>query len=172
VLAPLIKDWQKNKTELVHAVNLILEYFGECTFYDENRDQIIKSSIRQLNWKILPKGKHPFSVIREQLEDVLLEVPKGKRNFADRRLESINSFEPEFTAIGQGGFSGYVIFGFPAKGVYVLESVLYGNATYILGDDWEKISILTKAEILSEGLHIDRYVHLRNWFHKIKQLLN
>lgn len=171
VSTPLISNWRQNEDKLVHAVNLMLDIFGECTFFDEKREQIIKAPIRQLNWKVLPQGKHPFTEIREHLKDVLSRVKEGNRSFVDHRLERVNSFEPEFTAVGQGGFSGYVIFGFPKKNIYVLESILYGNATYVLGDDWEKISKLTKAEILSDNLHKERIVHLRRWFEKIRKLL-
>jgi len=171
VLTPLISDWRNREKALLHAVNLMLDIFGECTFFDEKREQIIKAPVRQLNWKILPQGRHPFSEVREQLKNELARVKEGNRSFVDHRLERINSFEPEFTAVGQGGFSGYVIFGFPEKNIYVLESILYGNATYVLGDDWEKISRLSKAEILNDNLHKERIIHLRKWFEEIRKLL-
>lgn len=171
VLAELTKDWRNNEAALVHATNVMLEIFGESTFFDDKREQIIKAPVTYLNWKILPKGNHPFPALKKQLEDALRYVKTGNRSFVDHRLERINSYEPEFTAVGQGGFTGYVIFGFPKKGIYVLESILYGNATYVLGDDWEKLSKLSKAEILNDDLHKDRIVHLRNWFEKIRKLL-
>lgn len=172
VLTPLIKDWRANPEQLIHAVNLMLDIFSECGFYDEQKEQVISAPLHYLNWKILPKGTQPFPALRKQLDDALKRVKQGSRSFVDHRLERINSFEPEFTAIGQGGFNGYVIFGFPKKNFYVLESILYGNATYVLGDNWEKLSKMTKAEILNEKLHKDRLVHLRNWFGKIRKLLD
>ncbi len=171
VLTPLIKNWRKKEQDLIHAVNVVLEIFGEATFFDMNKEQIVKAPLRHLNWRILPKGIHPFPSLKKELGEVLKRVKEGNRSFVDHRLERINGFKPEFTAVGQGGFTGYVIFGFPDKGVYVLESILYGNATYILGDNWEKLSQMTKAEILNDSLHKDRYVHLRNWFEKIRRLL-
>lgn len=171
VLTPPIKDWRANEDKLVHAVNLMLDIFGECTFFDSGREQVIKVPLQRLNWRILPPGRHPFSELQQGLKDALARVKEGNRSFVDHRLERINSFGPEFTAIGQGGFNGYVVFGFPNKGLYVLESVLYGNATYVLGEDWEQISRLTKAEILSDQLHRDRVVHLQNWFGRIRTLL-
>lgn len=171
ILTPLIFDWKNNNKATVHSVNLILDAFGECTFFDEERNQIINSPLHRLNWKILPEGQYPFTKLQELLKDELAKVKEGNRSFVNRRLERINSFNPEFTAIGQGGFSGYVIFGFPKKKIYVLESILYGNATYVLGEDWERISKLTKAEILDGSLHEYRVIHLRNWFEKIGRLL-
>ncbi len=170
VITPLIKNWRKHPVALIHAANLLLDIFGECSFFDEKKEEVISTPLHYLNWKVLPKGEHPFPALRKQLEDVLKRVKGGNRSFVDHRLERVNSFKPKFTAIGQGGFSGYVIFGFPEKGIYVLESVLYGNATYILGDEWKKLSKMTKAEILNEKLHRDRIIHLCNWFEKIRKL--
>jgi len=171
VLTPLVDNWRANEDGLVHAVNLLLDIFGECAFFDDKREQVIKTPLKKLNWKILPPGKHPFSELQRSLTDILARVKEGNRSFVDHRLERINSFGPEFTAIGQGGFSGYVVFGFPKKGLYVLESILYGNATYVLGEDWEELSKLTKAEILNDKLHKDRIIHLRDWFRRIHETL-
>lgn len=172
VLSPIVKNWRANGSDLINAVNLLLDIFGECSFFDEAREQIVTAPLHRLNWKVLPPGERPFTVLRKELDEALKHVKEGNRSFVDHRLERINSYKPEFTAVGQGGFNGYVIFGFPKKDLYVLESVLYGNATYVLGDDWKSISQLTKAEILNDKLHKERIVHLRNWFEKTRKLLS
>lgn len=172
VISTLINDWESRPTELIHATNFMLDIFGEATFFDEQKEQVITAPIHYLNWKVLPKGKHPFNDLRTELKAALSRVKGGNRSFIDHRLERLNSYYPQFTAIGQGGFTGYVIFGFPKKNLYVLESILYGNATYVLGSDWKKLSQLTKAEILDAGLHKERIIHRRNWFGKIRMLLD
>jgi len=172
VLTPLIKNWKANQADLIHAVNLMLDIFGEATFFDDKLEQVIKAPIKSLNWKILPKGEHPFAELEGHLKQALNRVKQGNRSFVDHRLDRLNSYKPEFTAIGQGGFTGYVVFGYPKKSIYVLESILYGNATYVLGSDWKKISKLTKAEILNYQLHKERIIHVRNWFEKIRKLLS
>ncbi|MBL8031283.1 MAG: hypothetical protein JNK33_03100 [Candidatus Doudnabacteria bacterium] len=173
VVTPLIAgNWRSAPDNLIHAVNLILELFGECTFFNEARAQVIDAPIKRLNWQILPKGERPYAVLREQLEPALKHVKEGNRNFIEHRLERVNSYKPDFTAVGVGGFTGYVVFAFPTKGIFLLESILYGNATYVLGDDWEHVSKMTKAEILHNDLHKQRIIHRANWFAKLKQLLS
>jgi len=172
VLTTLIKNWSSDQPTLVHAVNLVLDIFGCATFLDESYQQVISAPLRYLNWKVLPEGKHPFSALRKEMQGPINRVKNGNKSFVLHRLERINGYNPEFTAIGQGGFTGYVIFGFPDKNIYILESILYGNATYVLGEDWEKISKMTKAEILNNKLHKERFVHLRDWFAKIRSLLD
>lgn len=68
---------------LIHAVNLMLELLGECTFFDEARAQVIDAPIKRLNWQILPKGERPYAVLRERLELALKHVKEGNRNFIE-----------------------------------------------------------------------------------------
>jgi hypothetical protein len=172
VMSPLITDWKNNPDQLLHAINLLLDIFGECTFFDEDLNQVITAPMKHLNWKILPKGEHPFSELQTHLKSALNRIKPGNRSFVDHRLERLNGFKPDFTAIGQGGFTGYVVFGYPDKDTYVLESILYGNATYVVGKDWGKLSKMTKAEILNDNLHKQRIIHKRNWFEKVRQLFS
>ena len=58
--------------------------------------------------------------------------------------------------------------GFKEKNIYTLESLYYGNATYIFDERWEELSKKTKAEILNEKLQTDRVIHRKSWDDKIK----
>ena len=75
-------------------------------------------------------------------------------------------------AQGRGGFSGYIVFGFPRKNLYVLESLYYGNATYVFRENWEKLSQLSKAVILSGNLQTARIVHQPGWEKEVRHLLD
>jgi hypothetical protein len=172
VTTPKMADWRQNQTALLHAINLMLELFGECQFYDGQREQVIDAPMHRLNWKLLPKGEMPYPELREQLKPALDRVKKSDKSFVEHRLERINSYKPEFAAVGLGGFTGYIVFAFPDKQIFLLESMIYGNATYVLGTDWEHVSKMTKAEILQNELHKERIVHLSNWFAKIRKLLD
>ena len=66
---------------------------------------------------------------------------------------------------------GYIIHGFTKKDIYVLESMYYGNATYIFGDGWEQLSKMTKAEVLNEQLQKARIVHRLGWKNKLEQIV-
>jgi hypothetical protein len=170
VIGAKITDWKDNENILVHAINVFLELFGECVVLDESKEQALPTDLRRVNWRILPKGEYPFSRIRDELKPVINRNKPGNRSFVNKRLERLNSFEPEFTVLGQKGFTGYVIMAYPDRNLYVLESLVYGNATYVLEKDWQVVSKLTKAEILQESLHKQRIIHRRSWFSKIKTL--
>jgi len=170
VVSDLVGDWHNNEELLIHTINLFLEIFGECVVLNEDKTEVLPTNIQRVNWKLLPQGEYPFLRIKQELKPVLDKIKRGNRSFVDKRLERLNSFNPEYTVLGLGGFSGYVVMAYPDRKLFVLESLLYGNATYVLDRDWRGISQLTKAQILSNGLHRSRIIHQRSWFPKIKEL--
>ncbi|OZO59867.1 hypothetical protein CG699_03840 [Escherichia coli] len=51
------------------------------------------------------------------------------------------------------------------------ESSQCNNATYILNNNWQQLSQLTKAEILDGNLHHARVIHRVNWAAEILKYL-
>lgn len=164
----------KEEKNISHATNLFLEIFGQCDVLDENEVPIIPE-LRKLNWTILPPGEKPWVELKKLLDPVI----KANKNTSERpvieaRFEDMASLKPDFTAIGQQGFSGYVAFGFKKKGIYAMESVFYGNAIYVFDEDWKNLSKMTKAEILKNNLQIERITHRgekNDWLGKLQKYL-
>jgi hypothetical protein len=163
ILADRVTYKPENLGRILHVVNLLLELFGECNVMDADLDSIHQPAITRINWTILPQGRMPWSTLRKELDPIVLKEAKGRQPVLWYRLEAVDAHKPEFVAVGNGGFSGYLIFAFPDKNLFVLECVRYGNATYVFGDDWERLSQMTKAEILDEGLQQDRLIHRLGW---------
>lgn len=65
-----------------------------------------------------------------------------------------------------------MIFGFPSKSLFILESTQVNNATYVLDRNWEDLSAMTKAELLNNNLHKKRLIHRENWFAEVNRVLN
>lgn len=171
IIGPILEFNDGNKEKIIHTVNLFLEIFGECQFFTEDIDEIIKIPIKRLNWRILPPGQMPWSQLKKVVDPLIEKAPKGNRVVISYRLETIAKYKPDFAAIGEGGFRGYIILGFTKKDIHTLESIYYGNATYIFGKKWEELSKKTKAEILNQNLQIDRVIHRKDWYHKVETLL-
>lgn len=171
LVTPVFELNSKNEKEIIHGVNLILEIFGECQIFSEDLDDLLKTPTKRLNWKILPEGKMPWQKLKQELKNVFDIAGKGKRIVIGNRIETVNKYNPEFAAVGTAGFTGYIILGFPKRNLYVLESAFYGNATYVFEKEWEKLSRMTKAEILTESFQKDRLVHQKGWETKVKTLL-
>ena len=159
----------ENTDKLLNTVNMVLAAFGECVLDFEEVPREIRH--QRLNWDILPPGEYPWPRAKETLEKITKRYTKTQRVLMLRNCEAIYNANPDFVAYGRSGFKGYAVFGFSKKNIYVLESVFPNNATYVLGEDWETISKLSKAEILSQNLHKSRIVHSKNWEAEFKNML-
>jgi hypothetical protein len=174
ITGPHITYTEANGTQLKHIVNLFLEIFGECSLLPENLQtsppQIAPEKVRHLNWDVLPQGEWPWEKVRQQIRSVVDEAPKGNREVINLRLETLAAHKPDFVAVGRAGFRGYIIYAFPQKNLYVLESTQFDNATYVFEQGWEQLSQMTKAELIRENLHKARLVHRAGWNKKIADL--
>lgn len=163
----------KDDPKATNAANVFIELFGECAILREDMAVWQKVPTRQLNWQLLPPGKNPWASAQPALQKVIRNADKGNQPVIRARFDAIGEHEPEFVAVGTGGFSGYVVFGFPRLGFCLLESQEVNNATYVLNDvSWERVSMLSKAEILDGNLHRDRLIHRESWFGAIRNLMS
>lgn len=160
---------EENYDKILNTVNMVLCLFGEC-FIDYNETEH-KTKKTVVNWDILPKGEYPWEVVKKSIADITREQSNTRREMMFRNCETIYEKKPDFVAYGRSGFKGYAVFGFESKKLYILESAMPNNATYILQNDWETISQLTKAEILSQKLHTARIVHSKNWQIKLDNIM-
>lgn len=163
---------EEDYESIKHIINLFLEIFGECDIIRENYEPFLYENVTRLNWKILPQGDYPWPVIREIAQERIARQPRGNQPAIAQQLEIITSHVPNFVAVGQGGFNDYIVFGFPAKNIFILESIRMGNATYIFGSNWVELSRMTKAEILNNNLQQERLFHSPNWEQRINEILN
>lgn len=155
---------------IVHLLNVYLECFP--SFEIVQPDLTEPTQVRKLNWKILPQGQYPFERARQALDDYLKGLSEDDRATATERIRAITRHGPDFVAVGLGGFSDYVVFGFTATRRYVLESPNTGNATYIFRDQWEHISQLSKREILQDNLQEARLIHNARWHRSVSDAIN
>ncbi|NMC64289.1 MAG: hypothetical protein GYA55_14085 [SAR324 cluster bacterium] len=160
----------ENNESILLAINLFLEIFGECEISVDSK-YLPCLPQKKLNWTILPRGKRIWPELKTDLKKVISSAPRGNWPVIEARFYEINNYGPDFVAIGDAGFRGYLIFGFPNRNLYLLESAYFGNATYVFENDWETLSKLTKAEILNEKLQKDRIIHIKGWEQKVKALL-
>lgn len=161
IVSDAIPYSEENQNKLLNTVNMLLGFFGECTVDFAEQESLTKRVV--VNWDILPKGEYPWSTVKETLGDLTKGHTKTRTEMMLRNCEAIYAKQPDFVAYGRSGFKGYVVFGFTRRNLYILESVVPNNATYVLENDWEAISQLSKAEILSQELHKERIIHSENW---------
>jgi hypothetical protein len=160
----------KEPENVKHLINLFLEIFGTCTILNSDLEGFIVPKIKRLNWQILPPGEYPWEDVEELVKESIQKAPEGNREVITDRVRTITNHTPNYIAIGNGGFEGYVVYGFPKRNTYILESTNYGNATYVFDDKWKEYSQLSKKEILNSDLQTQRIIHREGWHHNIDKL--
>lgn len=157
--------------EVQHAVNVFLELFGSCDVRTQDLASVKPPPIRRVNWHLLPSGQYPWSAIREHVQQAIGRRSARYAGPVMWRHQVLGLLEPDAVYVGAGGVRDYVAFVFPKKKLAILESTKGGNATYVFGDDWQTVSRLTKAEVLTGGLHRDRIIHGSDWEDRIRRLV-
>jgi len=72
---------------------------------------------------------------------------------------------------GQGGFGSYFGAQF-ADDLVVFENLKYGNAVYVLYEDWPTISQRSRLELLRDrDAHFDRIIHSDDWKDRLTTLI-
>lgn len=172
IIGPLLIFRQDNFENIIHVVNLFLEIFGECEIFTDDLESIINIPTLKVNWKILPPGVYPWVKLKPYIDHIISRVKKGIQKLFQERIQTILSFAPDFHVVGNGGFKDYVGFGFSKRNIYIFECSRENNATYVFKNDWQKLSKLSKAEILNQRLQLSRIIHLSNWKERIITLMN
>lgn len=170
-ISDLLPNTQEGKELIKHVVNLFLELFGVCEILDKNRcREVAAAKLKRANWQILPEGE----IVWERVNQIAgnIQSPNVLIGQLQRfRFKTIIQYKPDLVYYGNGGFHGYLVFIFKKKNLALMENLIYGNATYVFGENWEALSKLSKAEIIKHDLQEKRLVHRRNWQRQIKALL-
>lgn len=161
--------WQQTPdAEIIHALNLMLELFGEVEIRHGNLASFLPPHTRRVNWVLLPPGQG-MAGVAAHVQGLIERTPPSFRAPIMSRLTFLASRNPADVYLGQGGFHAYVAYVFPATGMTILESVMPANATYVFRGNWQAVSHLSKTEILAGQHHHDRIFHDAGWEVRLAQ---
>lgn len=140
---------------LLHAVNLLLELFEECTLIDEARMPLVRTAGPRLNWDVRPRP--------DGLDPLVEGLPDTERRVAEYRLARMRELGPDFTAVGRAGFRGCAVFGFADRGRMVVERLHGDTATYVTERSWDDLETMGKDELIDEVGRERRIDHSPGW---------
>lgn len=171
IVAGPFRSSEVDEEILLNTVHMFVELFGECSLVKEDLAAVGQAPVRRLNWEVLPPGKYPWARAEPAIDHVIRTVSPGDQAVLRERVKTITAYEPDFIAVGRNGFSRYVVYGWDRRELYVLESTEVNNATYVLKNNWEAVSAMTKAQVLDAGEHHARLVHRGTWWKAISDLM-
>lgn len=156
----------------IHVTNLMLECFSEFDIYDIEKQEIVGPRLKHLQWDVLPSGEFPWDKAKAIISQRTEHLEEKDKKVIEYRMRVISQKEPDFLATGRAGFNGYFVYGFTNRDVYILESMEFGNATYVFNSEWEEISKLTKNQIINSDLPHQRIIHSKAWALSINRAIS
>lgn len=118
---------------------------------------------QRVNWEILPvddQGPRPFAEIVQRLK-ADPDSPRIKR--MGERYDKVFAMGPTDVIVGDGEFSRYFGFKF-REDLVALECLDYGNALYLMYEDWPILSQRTRVDLLSDtSAKYERIIHREGW---------
>lgn len=146
---------------LFENLNLLQENVGACGV--EPADTALTEYAKSLHvsWEILPPGTR-----EEAIERIFRgrTVSDKEKEVAGERYDYFMSLMPKRLVFGTSGFRRY--FGaLLDDDLVIFENIQYGNAVYILFENWEDLSKRTRIELLSGryGRDFKRVIHRSGW---------
>jgi hypothetical protein len=118
-------------------------------------------------WRILPPGEWTVDSVVSHYAELQRANPHVR--FDLDRLRRVFSLSPLSLYVGIDEFEGYIVFVFSQTKNVLLECPVYGNAIYLIREDWESLSRLSKGELLARfpGQAL-RIVHTGDWYPRVQ----
>lgn len=166
VLNPQAQDFERN---LFFCLNLLQENTGNHGVFPTNANYADYLKSLYVNWEILPPGELEENVNRI-LSGVKSQDPHIKARLVER-YKFLILLHPRNMIQGTSGFVRYFGAQF-ADDLVVFENIEYGNAIYIMFNNWAELSTKSRHELLTSGSgDYVRIPHTRTWKPKLRGIL-
>lgn len=171
-LTPLLnRSMSEFELMLLWSINVLQESTGTTGVFASNASADEYKATITIDWQIFPPGTADEIVARLTGSACPANAPDFEKHVRDR-VRLFESFNPTNYIRGQGGFGSYFGAQF-ADDLVVFENLKYGNAAYILYQNWDEISRRSRLELLrDQDAHFDRVVHKRGWEDQLSALLH
>ncbi|WP_172961146.1 hypothetical protein [Asticcacaulis excentricus] len=156
---------------LLWALNVLQENTGVTGVFASDATRAEYISTVTLDWQIFPPGTADEVVARLLSSARPSNAPDFEKHVRDR-VRLFEGFEPKAYIRGQGSFGSYFGAQF-ADDLVVFENLKYGNAVYLLYQDWGEASQRSRLDLLrDQDAHFDRVVHTDGWQDRLTSLLH
>lgn len=158
--------------DLLMALSLLRENVGRPDIVAADLTVEAWLADQTVDWEILPVGTRELNDVIDDVVKRLRVAPDSPRQSILReRVEAIAALNPPAAVIGDGEFTRYFGFKF-REDLVVLENVNYGNALYVMYEDWQELSKRSRVELLAEpDANYDRIVHRDGWEQRLRALV-
>ena len=158
---PLDRSSPDFEDDLLFALNLLQESVGAADILPADAVAAELLATLTLDWEVFPPG-----TIEEVVQRTMSRMGRllpDQQALVRERIALFHKLKPQRFIQGRGGMNRYVGALF-ADDLVVFENVRYGNALYVLYDDWHEISQRSRVDLLkARDANFDRFVHRPGW---------
>ena len=152
--------------DLLFNINLLQENVGNHDVHESGTTSEDYLKTLFINWEILPPGEREGNVARI-LAGVNTSDPRVRAQVLDR-YDFLQRLRPRNFVKGVSGFQRYFGAQF-ADDLVVFENVEYGNAAYLMFEDWQRLSQMSRTELLSSRTDgFVRIPHTKTWKARVR----
>lgn len=156
---------------LLWSINVLQENVGAAGVFPSDATDADYARTVVLDWQIFPPGTADEVVARFLGAARPANIPDFEKHVRDR-VRLFEGFQPTGYIRGQGGFGSYFGAQF-ADDLVVFENLKYGNAVYLLYDNWDEAAQRSRLDLLRDrDAHFDRVVHTDGWEDRLTALLH
>lgn len=164
-------DTKREDVDLLLALSLLRENVGAADIVPSGTTPDEWVSHQELSWELLPEGQRGDLVFESIVRRLSLDPDSDNTHVARARNEFIWSLGPGKGATGRGTFSRYVAYIF-RDDLVVLENLSYGNALYVMYENWEALSQRSRLDLLADPqADFTRIVHRGRWKQELKKAI-
>lgn len=157
---PLLRTQSGFENELLFMLNLLQENCGEVDVFSESASTGDIIATLSLDWDVFPPGKN---------DDIVGRLTSGRQLSSSKagivadRVKLFALLKPQAYLKGRGAFGNYIGARY-ADDLVVFENMDYGNALYVLYDDWADVSKRSRLDLIrGTDANFDRLVHTIGW---------
>ncbi|AUC94638.1 hypothetical protein CWS35_10435 [Bradyrhizobium sp. SK17] len=155
--------------DVLYNLNILQENLGAADVFESSATLAQYLDTVRVDWEILPVG-NVDDVVRRMLHGKRA-VSETSRNTMKQRLNVMARFKPTAFIAGTNGFLRYFGAQF-GDNLVAFENLSYGNALYLMYNDWEELSRRSRVDLLKgprDGF--DRIEHRDGWEQRLETLL-
>ena len=156
---------------IMFALNLLQENVGGCGIWPRSTSTADLMSTYVLDWEFFPQGER-LDMVVQKLSFRLRNVTPAIQGIIEERAKLFRSLGGDLL-MGSSGFNRYLGAKF-ADDLVVFENIQYGNALYVLYEDWRIVSRKSRIELLkATNKHIfERFIHRDGWISRFMEHIN
>jgi hypothetical protein len=169
---PLHKAGKDYADRLLFNLNLLQENVGVADVFpaDAALAEYLRSIYHTVGWELLPPGEREQTV--QAIISRMRNVSNETRQKLVARYDLLANMKPQAFVHGTGGFDRYFGAKF-ADDLVVFENLEYGNAVYVMFENWEALSQRSRTQLLAafQG-EFERIVHSKGWDEQLKKMVS